>query len=110
MIKNLFYPLLLSIVIVIPVCLFFNNLPIKVWQWPKPAELPVLYWNNEPLTVDLAKSKINVEDYIKTLTTTTLSKSELRKSLQIYLEPKLYMFHRTPSEGSNYSTEWHYVS
>ena len=57
------------------------------------------------MVVDLQKSKIDFDEYG---ISTHQTRAELRKSLQEYLEPRLWIYHRTPESG--FDTEWKHTS
>lgn len=65
MINNYFQSVFASILIGIPVYLYYANLPIKLWYRNHYEHLPVQYTkDNEPLTINLEASKINFDEYI----------------------------------------------
>ncbi len=61
----------------------------------------------DPLVVNLNRSAINFTDYIAKVPHKNLTRAQLRESLQTYLEPHLFIFHRT-HESWNYDREWHH--
>ena len=78
--------------ILAPTLLFFDNLPFTV-SHNSLREVEVAYDGQDPLVIDLHKSKISFTEYNRTV---TQSRSQLRRSLQEYLEPRLFIHHRTP--------------
>lgn len=59
---------------------------------PEPVMAVTYTTSKEPLLVDLKRSQISFDDYISTVGKTTLHRTELRKTLQAYLEPKIWIY------------------
>ena len=96
----------------IPVVYVFTHLPLDLWKVDPPHQYPVEYAQKtgEPLTVNLLESQISFTDFISQAGKKEFSRSEVRKNLQDYLEPRLVMYHRTPKKGSGFDTEWKHTS
>ena len=53
---------------------------------------------------------ISFDEYISKVGRKTLTRAEVRKTLQEYLEPRLVIHHRTPPKNGGFSTEWKHTS
>ena len=83
----------LTSAIVIPVIYFFATMPHNIIQLaPEPVMTVTYTASREPMLVDLTRSQISFDDYISKVGKTTMHRSELRKTLQAYLEPKIWLF------------------
>ena len=98
----------LTSALAIPVIYFFATLPHNIMQLePEPVMAVTYTASREPLLVDLKRSQISFDEYISKVGKTTMHKAELRKTLQAYLEPKIWLFQRTPEDQhTNFNTEW----
>ena len=95
-----------------PVIYFFTHLPFEIVKLDPPQQYPIEYskTTGEPLSVNIKDSVISFEEYISKVGRKTLTRAEVRKTLQEYLEPRLVIYHRTPPKGSEFSTEWKHTS
>ena len=110
MFQKVLAPIFVSFILWTVVEYFFSNLSNLTHFPVSLGEVSVDYTvDMEPLVVHLNRSTINFTDYIAKVAHKNQTRAQLRASLQTYLEPRLFIFHRT-HESWNYDREWHHSS
>ena len=60
------------------------------------------------MVVNLNRSIISFDEFSKSLPNRKVNRSELRRTLQSYLEPRLHIHHRN-YEGWDYNSSWQHT-